>query len=353
MTFLNDYGFHNHFSHLFDTCSNKGLIPARICSIRGNNFYIITESGEAEAVLTGNILNTREEWELPKVGDWVTVYQTHTQFLITDILSRQNEFTRKMPGKRIQKQVIAANIDTVFIVQGLNRDFNIMRLQRYLQQVAGQGIDAVIVLTKADLVNSPLSYKAHVTDLGYNVPVITINNLTGEGLNEIIAFMDPRKTYVMVGSSGVGKSSLMNVLRQDYSQVVSGISSANHKGRHTTTFRQLTLLPNGSLLIDSPGTREFGLSLENSDSGGSSHPGISELAKHCKFANCRHDSEPECAVKNAVDNDKLSKVVYKSYIKLLKEQEHYEAELHEQRKTQKSQGKISRQVQQLKRKNRN
>lgn len=351
MSLLFNYGFNSHFNKLSIPYLQKGLKAGRVSSIKGFIYYLITESAEIEAELSGSLLNSKENWELPKVGDWVVFAPLDDRGYIIDILERQNMLSRRVPGQDAEKQVLVANVDYVFIVQSLNQDFNLMRLQRYLHQIIESQIQPIVILNKADLISEPSSFIKMVDDLGYQVPVIVTSTFTGFGVEELkTKTMQKGKTYVLLGSSGVGKSSLLNTLLIEGTQQTSDISKANNKGKHTTTFRHLTQLSNGSILIDTPGMREFGLTANTTEESKFIHPLIDQLSVHCRFADCKHEFEPGCAVVAAVNNNELPEVVYRSYLKLLKEQLRYQLTATEKRQNERQFGKISREVQNLKKK---
>lgn len=330
--------------HHFETNPCQDLEPARVLSIQGFKHLLITATGHIDAQISGALLSTREPEALPKAGDWVLVKRYDEEGIIIDTLPRINELSRKAPGTHSTRQVLAANIDAAFIVQGLDRDYNLMRLQRYLQQIVQCGIQPIVILNKADLVPDPESYRQEVTELGYNCPVILTSALDPTLQDEWAGkYLVPRLTYIMLGSSGVGKSTLLNSLLGYQLQEEGAVSSANNKGKHTTTARQLVLLPNGSMIIDAPGMREFGVTGEVGNES-ANHPMINELAGQCRFDDCTHQHEPGCAVIAAVQNGTLPELVYRSYLKLLREQYHFQASAADKRRTDRQFGKIAKQV---------
>lgn len=344
MSTLQSYGWNDHFIHHFETNSLKGLEAARVLSIQGFKHLLITAAGDLEAQVAGALINSRETEDLPKVGDWVLVKRYEEEGIIIDVLPRINELSRKAPGRQSDRQVIAANINAAFIVQGLDRDFNLMRLQRYLQQIVQCNISPIIVLNKADLAADAEAYRQQVNALGYNCPVILASAFNKSLQNEWTSqYLLPGQTYILLGSSGVGKSTLLNSLLGYKLQEEGATSDANYKGKHTTTARHLFLLPNRSMIIDAPGMREFGLTSE-AENQGIHHPLIDELAPQCRFSDCTHQHEPDCAVIAAVSNGKLPELVYRSYLKLLREQNHFQASEAEKRQQERQFSKMAKQV---------
>lgn len=327
------------------------LIIGRIISILGFKYYVITSNGEKEAELSGRLMHGASHDELPKLGDWVTLKEYDTMGYIIEVLPRRNELSRKTPGAKTEKQIIATHIDGALIVQGLDRDFNIMRLERYLVQLTACNINPIVLLNKVDLVEDLATYSQEVARLQRNVPIYFCSTYTGVGLDEIRnTVLDKYKTYVLIGSSGVGKSSLLNALMSSTMQAVNGTSTSNHKGKHTTTTRDLFQLPNGSLIIDTPGMREFGLTFENSSSSDELFPAIHEFATQCRFTDCRHLQEVGCAVIQAVSSGTLDGHVYESYLKLVKEQRRFEIRVEDKKRLGKQFGKMTREAQGYRRK---
>ena len=321
------------------------LIIGRITSIQGFKYYVITANGEKEAELSGKLLHVASSEELPKLGDWVTLKDYDTLGCIIDVLPRRNELSRKNPGAKMEKQILAANVDGSLIVQGLDRDFNIMRLERYLVQLAACNISPIVVLNKVDLVEDWTKYTSEIAKLQRDCPVYFCSTLTGVGLDELRNnVLEKYKTYILIGSSGVGKSSLLNALMNIDLQQVNSTSDFNNKGKHTTTSRDLFQLPNGSLLIDTPGMREFGLTFEEGSTGDDQFPAIQQFAVNCRYTDCRHLQEVGCAVLEAVQSGELENQVYESYLKLIKEQRRFELNAEDKKRFNKQSGKRSREA---------
>lgn len=345
MTFLNSYGWNTHFEQYFHSYQNQGLEAGRVTAIEGFRHKLVTEGGNVDAMLSGALMNSADHSELPKVGDWVAFKAYDQEGIIIAVLPRVNELSRKLPGRTNEKQVIATNIDTAFIVQGLDRDFNPMRLQRYIVQIMQCNIRPMVLLNKQDLVANPEDYRQEVVALGYDCPVLLLSATGQEGIREWAAeHLRPGQTYVLIGSSGVGKSTLVNALLGYRLQEEGAISDFNQKGKHTTVSRNLVMLPSGAMLIDSPGMREFGVTLEADDPGMNYHPLLAALSAECRFHDCTHRHEPGCAVVAAVHEGTLPREVYESYLKISREQAHYQADSIERKRTERQFGRIAKQV---------
>jgi ribosome biogenesis GTPase len=260
-------------------------------------------------------------------------------------MPRMNELSRRSPGTKTEKQVLAANIDYALIVQGLDRDFNIMRLERYLVQITACNIQPVIVLNKTDLTDDPEKYILEVKKLGRDCPVYLCSTYSKNGITELKEkVLMTNKTYILVGSSGAGKSSLLNSLMDNSERPTGSLSGSTGKGRHITTSRDLFRLPDGSLVIDSPGMREFGIVFDEDHFAGGLFPLIEKLAKDCRFADCLHLNEEGCAVIEAYEMGTLESQVYESYLKLIKEQKHFEINAEDRKRMGKRFGKMVREA---------
>ncbi|MBT1701743.1 ribosome small subunit-dependent GTPase A [Chryseosolibacter indicus] len=351
MSSLKKYGWNSFHQEKFNLYHQQDHSIGRVISIKGFKYYLMTENGELETELSGKLLYGSENEDLPKVGDWVYFLDYDKSGYIIDILPRKNSMSRKTPGNKTEKQILAANVDYAFIVQGLDRDYNIMRLERYLTQVVACNITPIVILNKADLVENMRLYEEEVLKLQRNCEIFFCSTLTGLGIDRILNSLKEAKTYILIGSSGVGKSSLINSLTNNEMQKTNATSKANSKGKHTTTTRDLFLLPNGSLLIDTPGMREFGLTSEEGVNTNSLFPALEALSAQCRYSDCRHLNEEACAVKDAVNMGALPLEIYESYVKLLKEQRRFEIRIEDKKRLNKQFGKITREAKDYRKRN--
>lgn len=343
MKLLNQFGWDQYQSNTSITL-NTEFTPGRVISIKGLKYHLITEKGEREAELSGKLMYGHSDSELPKVGDWVYFLDYDSTGYILETLPRMNEVSRKRPGNKIEKQVLASNIDYAMIVQGLDQNFNIMRLERYIVQLAACKIQPIVILNKADLVSNTEELSNEVKRLGRDCQVVFCSTYSGSGIDVIReSILIPQKTYIMIGSSGVGKSSLLNALSDESLQRIGTVSDVNRKGRHTTSTRDLFRLPGGSLMIDTPGMREFGVT-GNSEDSDDLFPAIQELASECRFNDCLHVNETGCAVIQAVENGSLDPGVYESYRKLKKEMKRFEVNVEDKKRLSKQFGKLTREA---------
>ena len=297
---------------------NAQGIPARITAVHKERYELICEYGE-----TYGRLKTKEYFggfeEFPTTGDFVLInYIPSGDSQIIKTLPRKTFFSRRDPTPGRGEQAVASNFDYVFIMQSLNYDFNAKRLERYLTLAWQSGAIPVVVLTKADLVNDSDSYIRIVERYAAGVSVCAVSSKNGEGLGALSAYVAPGKTIVFLGSSGVGKSSLVNALADEDIMTVNGIRENDSKGRHTTTHRQLIILKNGAMIIDTPGMRERGM-WDVSCGLGEAFADVEQYLGKCKFNDCKHRTEPGCAIKEAIANGELSRERWESYIALKNE----------------------------------
>ena len=310
---LKNYGFMPNMMP-----ENAQGIPARITAVHKERYALVCEYGE-----TYGRLKTKEYFggfeEFPTTGDFVLInYIPNGDSQIIKTLPRKTFFSRRDPTPGRGEQAVASNFDYVFIIQSLNHDFNAKRLERYLTLAWQSGAAPVVVLTKADLVDESATYIRIVENYAVGVPVHTVSSKTGAGLNALSAYMSSGKTIVFLGSSGVGKSSLVNALADEEIMTVNGIREDDSKGRHTTTHRQLIMLKNGAMIIDTPGMRELGM-WDVSSGLGEAFADVEQYLGKCKFSDCKHQTEPGCAIKEAIANGELSHERWKSYMSLKSE----------------------------------
>lgn len=321
---LEDWGWNKFFAKQFKSWDQRKFIPARVIRGEKNYFKVWSEQGELTVRFAGKIRHKASgRVDLPVVGDWAVIEpQPGERGLLHALLERRNFFSRNLPGRRktkgrerTEQQVIAANIDLIFIVSGLDQDFNLRRIERYLTLVGSSGSDAVILLNKKDLCDDPESYRRQVAEIAGDTPVHLCMARDTEQVSILKSYLQPGQTIALLGSSGVGKSTIVNALIGVQKQKTAEVSSADGKGRHTTTHRELFLLQEGGILMDNPGMRELHLWGEEEDLT-ESFTDIEKLACQCKFSNCGHLSEPGCAVKAAIDQGELSEQRLLSYLKL-------------------------------------
>lgn len=286
----------------------------------------------------------KSDFELPCVGDWV-VFQAFddNKGIIVDMLPRERTLYRKKSGTVADRQSIASHVDKAFIVQGLDENFNVRRAERFMVQILDENINPVLVLNKSDLDIDRDSINESIKHLARQMPVFFTSINQPQTIIQLRESIAEGETVVFVGSSGVGKSSLVNSLCEKSVFLTSEISESTGKGRHTSTRREMVLMNDSGILIDTPGVREFGLVMTESDSI-SDMFNISDFGSQCRFVDCTHENEPDCAVIEAVDNGLIDKRVYESFLKLRRESWHFSTSEHEKRKKEKSFSKLIEEV---------
>jgi len=319
VTGLHRLGWDEVFAGAYAPWADKpDLQPGRVL-IEFNYIYRVWSSGgEIEAVLTGRLKHqATSRGELPAVGDWVVVRKQpdEDRGAIVAVLPRRSRFSRRMAGNVTDEQIVAANVDVVFITMALDADFSLRRLERYLLLARESGASPVVLLTKPDLCADLPARLNEVTSLVGGLPVHVVSPKLNQGVEQVAAYLAPGRTGALLGSSGVGKSTLINQLVGRQVQKTRDVRVSDSKGRHTTSNRELVLLPSGGLIIDTPGMRELQL-WDARESVGETFDEIEALAASCHFSDCRHRDEPRCAVKSAVDGGRVTQARLDSYLKL-------------------------------------
>ena len=318
---LDTLGWNSVFESSFIPFRQQGLDPARVVREDRARFRVLGAFGERGAEVTGRFRHeARVRADYPAVGDWVAVRapEGSAEATIHGVLPRISAFARKGAGETTEEQVIAANVDVVFVLAGLDEDLNLRRLERYLAVAFTSGASPVIVLNKADLATDLESLRSSVEASAPGVPVVCLSARDRRGLEGLGAWLLPARTVAVVGSSGVGKSTLANALLGEEVQATGEVRADDSRGRHTTTRRELLMLPCGTLFIDTPGMRELGL--WSADEGvGSAFPEIDALAARCRFRDCAHESEPGCTIRAALSDGTLDATRFQSWKKLERE----------------------------------
>ncbi|MHC1740482.1 MAG: ribosome small subunit-dependent GTPase A [Anaerolineaceae bacterium] len=341
---LEALGFDEWYREKQTQAKSPDWIPARVTAVDRDSYLIRNGSGEVRSELAGNFMYTAQSGvDLPCVGDWVYVqyYDAETFAIIYDLLPRKSLLRRKMSGKTIDYQMIAANIDVAFILQSCDANFNIHRLERYLVMVKDGHVEPRLILTKCDLVDDQeLNHLASVVrEARVDCPILPISNRTGTGIEELQRMLENGKTYCFLGSSGVGKTTTVNQLIGQALFDTQAVRDYDGKGRHTTARRQLIILEQGAMLIDTPGMRELG-TIGMSSGIDQSFIDIAEMSTGCKFTDCTHTTEDGCVLLTALHEGQLSKARYDSYLKLNTESEYHELSYIEKRKKDKKFGRF-------------
>jgi ribosome biogenesis GTPase len=317
------WGWNSYFEAIWCGDAREGLVPARVIAQQRGFWRAAGEFGECWGEAAGRLrLAADEGADWPAVGDWVAVEirDGEKSALIQEVLPRRSRFVRKSPGKKMEEQVIAANVDTALLVSALDGDFNPRRVERYLAQCWESGARPVLVLNKIDECTEPEARAAEIERVALGAAVYLLSAKTGQGVEELERILSPGQTFVMLGSSGVGKSTIANRLLGESRQEVQPVRDGDSRGRHTTTARQLFVLPGGALLMDTPGLRE--LQLWDAEEGLTEvFADIDSLAAQCRFGDCKHEAEPGCAVRAALNAGTLDEARLESRRKLLREHE--------------------------------
>ncbi|MGI8421033.1 MAG: ribosome small subunit-dependent GTPase A [Gaiellaceae bacterium] len=316
---LSDLGWGPDLADTFEPHAAAGLTAGRIAVQHRGASIVLTELGELSADLAGRLLHESQSGELPVTGDWVAVAARPEEGTATiqAVLPRRTSISRKAAGPGSEEQVIAANIDTLFLVSALTSGLNPRRIERYLATAWESGAQPVVVLTKADLCDDLPAALAEVEAVAFGVPVLPISSVTGEGYEALDAYLAPGRTIAVVGSSGVGQSTLVNRLA-GYERLATQDTRNDGKGRHTTSHRELVLLPGGGLVLDTPGMRELHL-WDAGEGVGEAFGDVEELAATCRFSDCSHGVEPGCAVRGALEAGTLTAERWENYVSLQRE----------------------------------
>ena len=326
---LKTLGWSEFFDSAFQPYRELGHFAGRVALEERGAYRLYTEQGELSAGVRGKLrFESESAADFPAVGDWVSVSKRERDGLaqIHAVLPRRSKFSRKAAGTTAEEQVVASNVDTVFLVQGLDHDFNLRRLERYVVAAFESNAAPVVILSKADLCPDVEKKAAEALTVSSGTPVHAISSVSGEGLDQIDQYIIAGVTVAFLGSSGAGKSTLINRIVGEEIQKTAEVREHDSRGRHTTTHRELIVLKTGGLLIDTPGMRE----LQFWDAGGSLGEAFSDIqliAANCYFSNCSHQNEPGCAVREALEDGSLDKARYDSYSKMEKEMEYLDSRM--------------------------
>ena len=339
---LKELGWDDRWAAVFAPFAADGLVPARVAIEFNHIFRLYAETGELQAQHSGRLLHEAESKEqLSAVGDWIAARPSvgEASATIEAVLPRRSRFSRKVAGELTEEQVVAANIDTVFIVMGLDGDYNPRRLERYLLLAYESGATPVVILNKSDVAEHLSEDVDEIRGLAIGIPVHAISAKTRIGIEVVEGYLGPGRTGALLGSSGVGKSTLVNALIGEQLLKTRDVRASDSRGRHTTRHRQLIVLPeHRGLLVDTPGMRELQLWTQNEGSR-ETFDDVLEVAQGCHFTDCRHRDEPRCAVKRAIEEGTLAADRLEGFFKLQEELQSLEtrknvrAQIDEKRKT--------------------
>ena len=340
---LETYGWDDFFAEGFAPYEAEGFEAGRVFLQHNRIYMLYTASGETVAEATGRLrYNARGAEDFPAVGDWVAIRRTtgEDKSKIHEVLPRRSKFSRKAAGRETEEQIVAANVDTVFLVMGLDNDYNPRRAERYLIMAWESGAQPVVVLNKSDLVEDAEQLRAEIELIAPGAPVLFLSAKRSEGVEQLLPYITRGRTVALMGSSGAGKSTIVNRLLGGEVQRTQEVRVGDERGRHTTTHRELFVLPEGGLVLDTPGMRE--LQLLVSEKGlRETFEDIEEIAGECRFSDCSHVSEPGCAIRAALESGALDAERYGNYRKMQAEMRHT-ATLQDQRKSQEEKARVKR-----------
>ena len=350
MLTLEYYGWSDFFAAAFAPYAGEGYEAGRVFLQHNRALMLYTAAGETPAETTGRLrFHARGAEDLPAVGDWVVISRAEGEekAKVHEILPRRSKFSRRAAGSETAEQIVAANVDTVFLVTGLDNDYNPRRVERYLIMAWESGAEPVVVLNKADLVEEAEERRREIGRVAPGVPVLLLSAKRGVGVEQLTPYLGRGRTVALMGSSGVGKSTITNRLLGSEVQRTAEVRIHDARGRHTTTHRELFVLPGGGLVLDTPGMRE--LQLLVSERGlRETFEEIEEAAAGCRFTDCRHEGEPGCAVREALAGGQIDPERFASYRKMQAEMRHA-ATLLDQRKAQEDKSRVKRIHRDLKR----
>lgn len=313
---LDAWGWDDRWALDFEPLSAAGFTPARVIAQHRGSWIAITDGGEVNATPSGRFRYGADDTGMPAVGDWIgcSLAPHGGDARIEAIVPRRSAFRRRAAGSQIGAQMIASNVDTLFVATSLNGDLNPRRLERYVAMGRESGVEPVVLLTKTDLVEDGEATAARLA-AELDVAAVALSSVTGEGIESVESWFRPGRTLAVVGSSGVGKSTLLNRLAGQLLMLTREIREDDARGRHTTTHRELFRLPGGALMLDTPGMRELGL-WDAEEGVEATFSDIAEIAAQCRFADCRHEREPGCAVREAIEQGRIDGRRLRSYRKL-------------------------------------